>query len=103
MHTIMGELVVNIFRRQAMENTYVNGFRDVLSRMKDESNREKYNSICVRTHNADEERIWELCQKFWPQDYSDRKENIEEYVVNTSLDVAMANRYLQELDRKSVV
>lgn len=81
-----------------MENTYVKGFRDVLSRMKDESNREKYNSICVRTHNEDEERIWELCQKFWPQDYSDRKENIEEYVVNTSLDVAMANRYLHELN-----
>lgn len=81
-----------------MEKAYEKGFRDVLSRMKADSNRERYNNICVETRNSDEERIWELCQKFWPKEDSDRKENIEDYVVNPCLDERNANRELRELN-----
>lgn len=77
--------------------TYVEGFRNILRRLKAESNRNKYNDICNKCNNADEERVWQLCQKFWPQAYSDRNVSIDEYVANDNLDEQTAQRYLKEL------
>lgn len=77
--------------------TYVDGFRNILRRLKAESNQKKYNDICTRCNNADEERVWQLCQKFWPQTFSDRNVNIDKYVANDSLYEQTAQRYLKEL------
>ena len=80
-----------------MEKQYIEGFRDVLRRLKADSNRERYNSICTRTCNADEERIWVLCQKFWPQLDSDRNIIIDKYVANDCYDERTAQKYLAEI------
>ena len=68
-----------------------------MRRLKAESNCERYYCICTQRCNADEERIWQLCQKFWPQEYFDRDVSIEEYVANDCLDEQTAKRYLKEL------
>lgn len=80
-----------------MEKQYIEGFRNVLRRLKANSNYERYNSICSKPCNADEERIWVLCQKFWPQLYSDRNVSIEKYVANNCLDEGTAQKYLAEI------
>jgi len=80
-----------------MEKAYVEGFRNILKRLKADSNRERYNAICSRPCNKEEERIWKLCEKFWPQSYSDRNVIIDEYVANEHLDERTAQQYLKEL------
>ena len=79
-----------------MEKPYVNGFRNVLRRVKAQNNCERYNSIC-NPCSADEERIWVLCQKFWPQLYADRNIDIDKYVANNCLDEKTAQKYLFEI------
>lgn len=80
-----------------MEKSYIEDFRNILRRLKANSNCERYNSICTKPCNADEERIWALCQKFWPQLYSDRNIIIEKYVANDCYDERTAQKYLAEI------
>ena len=80
-----------------MEKPYVNDFRNVLRRVKAQNNCERYNSICTNPCGADEERIWVLCQKFWPQLYTDRNIDIDKYVANNCLDEKTAQKYLFEI------
>ena len=77
--------------------TYINGFRNVLRRVKAQNNCERYNSICTNPGNADEERIWFLCQKFWPKLYTDRNIDIDKYVANNCLDEKTAQKHLAEI------
>jgi hypothetical protein len=72
-------------------------FRDVLRRMKSKGNYERYNSICTKPCNDDEERIWALCEHFWPKEYSKRQLDIGQYVINEELDPTMAKKYIAEL------
>lgn len=80
-----------------MEKPYVNSFRNVLRRVKAQNNCERYNSICTNPCGADEERIWVLFQKFWPQLYTDRNIDIDKYVANNCLDEKTAQKYLAEI------
>ena len=73
-------------------------FRDILRRIKSEENKDRYNSLGIRTTSESEERIWTLCEKFWPAEYEARKENIDDYIINENLDLMMAKRYLAELE-----
>ena len=80
-----------------MEKEYVAEFRKILKRMKADSNSERYHDICIRCHNEDEERIWELCEKFWPNEYAKRNVSIDEYVANEDLDPDLARKYIKEV------
>lgn len=80
-----------------MDKSYVEGFRNVLRRLNANSNCKRYNSICTKPCNADEERIWTLCQKFWPQLYYNRSVSIEKYVANTYLDERTEQKHLDEI------
>lgn len=81
-----------------MEKAYCEAFRNILRRIMADSNRERYRAICQHTCNKDEERIWQLCEHFWPKAYSDRSLNIEEYHPNNELDEFTAKRYIIELN-----
>lgn len=76
-----------------MYNSYCEVFRNILRRIMADSNRERYRAICQHTCNKDEERIWQLCEHFWPKAYSDRSLNIEEYHPNNEL---RSLRFLRE-------
>lgn len=81
-----------------MEKELIQAFRDVLKRIYAKENSEKYHSICIKTCNEDEERIWKLCEAFWHPDYAYRKSDIEKYEPNPNLDNVTAKRYLKELN-----
>lgn len=81
-----------------MEKSYIEDFRNILRRLKANSNCERYNSICTKLCSADEERIWALCQKFWPQLYTDRNIDIDKYVANNCLDEKTAQKCLAEIN-----
>lgn len=81
-----------------METAYANRFRNILRRLTAPENSEKYNAICTLPMTDDENRIWELCQKFWPEGSPGAHLNIEEYKVNDIYDDFTANRYLSELE-----
>ena len=80
-----------------MEKEYVEEFRKILKRIKAVSNSERYHDICIRCHNEDEERIWELCEKFWPNGYAKKNVSIDEYIANENLDPDLAREYIKEL------
>lgn len=81
-----------------MEKDTINAFRNVLRRIYAKENSEKYRSICIKTCNEDEERVWSLCETFWHPDYEKRTSDIEKYVPNPYLDNAKAKRYIKELN-----
>ena len=81
-----------------MEKPYCDAFRNILRRIMADSNRERYKAICQHICNKDEERIWQLCEYFWPKAYSDRSLNIEEYHPNNELDEFIAKRHIVELN-----
>ena len=80
-----------------MQKDTVTAFRNVLRRIYAKENKTKYDLICTKINNPDEERIWELCEAFWHPEYSCRTSDIEKYEPNPSLDDATAKRYLKEL------
>ena len=80
-----------------MEKEYFESFRNILRRVKADSNREKYQAICSRTQSDDEERIWYLCKAFWPELRIWENINIDKYVPNASLDEAKAEEYICEI------
>ncbi len=47
-----------------MEKDTIAAFRDILRRIYLKENSEKYQLICTKVCNADEERIWQLCKAF---------------------------------------
>lgn len=79
-----------------MGKKYVEEFRKILKRLKAESNRERYNALGNLSRNEDEERMWQLCRKFWQDEQSQREGN-GEYAINENLDEAMAQKYIKEL------
>ena len=80
-----------------MEKELIQAFRDVLKRIYAKENSEKYYSICIKTCNEDEERVWKLGEEFWYPDYAHRTSDIEKYEPNPNLDNATAKRHLKEL------
>lgn len=80
-----------------MDKELIREFRDILKRIYAKENSEKYRSICIKTCNEDEERIWEICKAFWHPNYVHRTSNIEEYEPNPNLDNITAKRYIKEL------
>jgi len=80
-----------------MEKSYIEGFRNVLRRLNATNNSERYTAICTQICNPDEERVWILCQKFWPQVYSARTISIDKYVANDCLDEKIALKYIKEI------
>ncbi len=82
-----------------MEKDTVVAFRDVLRRIYAKENIEKYHSICTKTCCEDEERVWKLCEAFWPAEYSDRTSDIDNYEPNPNLDNVTARRYINELNQ----
>lgn len=81
-----------------MEQETIQSFRNILKRIYAKENSEKYRSICIKTRNEDEERVWSLCEAFWHPDYEQRTSDSEKYVPNPYLDNAKAKRYIQELN-----
>lgn len=73
-------------------------FRNILKRMKSEANKERYNALVLRPTSESEERIWDLCKKFWPSAYENRDGDLNTYVVNDNIDPIRAKRYLAELE-----
>ena len=80
-----------------MEKDTIAAFRDILRRIYLKENSEKYQLICTKVCNADEERIWQLCKAFWHPKYSYRTFDIEKYEPNPNLDDITAKRYIKEL------
>ena len=80
-----------------MEKEVIQAFRNTLKRIYAKENSERYHSICVKTCNDDEERIWKLCEAFWHPEYSCRTSDIEKYKPNPNLDNITAQRYIGEL------
>lgn len=80
-----------------MDKEQIQAFRDVLKRIYAKENSEKYRSICIKTCNEDEERVWKLFEAFWHPDYEHRTSDIEKYEPNPNLDNATAKRHLKEL------
>lgn len=80
-----------------MQKDTVSAIRNILQRIYVKENIAKYDLICNKISNQDEERIWELCKAFWHPEYSCRTSDIEKYEPNPSLDDATAKRYLKEL------
>lgn len=80
-----------------MNQNTIQEFRNVLKRIYLQENRERYTSLYAPERNGDEERIWKLCEEFWPPEYSKRTPNIEAYAPNSNLDDVIARRYIKEL------
>ena len=80
-----------------MKKELIQKFRNILKRIYAKENSGKYHSICAKTCNDDEERVWTLCEAFWHPDYAHRTTDIEKYEPNPNLDSATAKRYLKEL------
>lgn len=80
-----------------MERNYVDDFKNVLRRLYAPSNSARYNSICSGRGNADEERVWSLCQVFWPPFYTPGNAIIDNYVGNNCLDDGTAQKYITEI------
>lgn len=72
-------------------------FRNILRRLKLDTNSEKYNSICNNPSSDEERRVWELCEKFWSNENNPSVLNIDEYKINNNLDYSAAKRDLAEL------
>lgn len=83
--------------KEKMGKKYVEEFRKILKRMTADSNSERYHDICICCHNEDEERIWELCEKFWPNEYAKRNVSIDKYTANEDLDPNLAQKHIDEL------
>ena len=81
-----------------MEKSYVEGFRNILRRVSKESNKEKYNLLFTSVPNEKEERILELCKKFWPESYSDRNVAIDDYKTRDYDDPKLAKKRLDEIN-----
>ena len=81
-----------------MEKSYAEGFRNILRTLKSTDNSERYRAICTPPCTADEDRIWYLCERFWPRAHSDRDVSIEKYVANDCLDESVAWKYLEEIN-----
>lgn len=75
---------------------YKERFRNILKRLNNNSNMERYNAICILTKNDDEKRVWEICKEFWGR--NEAPLDIEKYDVK-NLDVAYAKRLLDELEK----
>ncbi len=43
---------------------YKERFRNILKRLKSDSNKARYNAICTLTQNDDEQRVWAICREF---------------------------------------
>lgn len=80
-----------------MAKPYVEGFRNILRRIKADTNIERYQSIFTQTTNDDEKRLRELCQKFWPKRYSDRDVDIDEYIASDGIDERIAQKNIAEI------
>lgn len=52
-----------------MEQEIIQSFRNILKRIYAKENSEKYRSICIKTCNEYEERVWTLCEAFWHPNY----------------------------------
>lgn len=74
---------------------YKERFRNILKRLKSDSNTARYNAICTLTQNDDEQRVWGICREFWGN--NEAPLNIENYDVK-DLDAAYAKRLLNELE-----
>lgn len=81
-----------------MEKAYINRFRNILRRLEAPENSEKYNAICTLPVTDDENRVWELCKKFWPEGSAGTTLIIDSYKVNDKYDNFTADRYLSELE-----
>lgn len=80
-----------------MRKETIQAFRDMLRRIYAKENYERYCKICKGTSNGDEERIWECCKAFWPNDCLQSTLDIEKYMPNPLLDDGTANDYIKEL------
>lgn len=80
-----------------MEKKVIQAFHDILKRIESKENSEKYRSICIKTNNDDEERVWKLCEEFWHPDYAHRTSDIDKYEPNPYLDNDIAKEYIEEL------
>ena len=74
---------------------YKERFRNILKRLKSDSNKARYNAICTLTQNDDEQRVWAICRKFWGN--NEAPLDIENYDVK-DLDATYAKRLLNELE-----
>lgn len=73
-------------------------FRCILKRIYSEENKIKYDAICTQHGNEEENRIWKICERFWPKEY-ERRLDIEKYPINDCLDDATAQKLLVELEQ----
>lgn len=80
-----------------MDKEVTQAFCNILKRIYAKENSEKYNLICVKPLNEDEERVWQLCESFWHPDYDHRTSDIEKYEPNPNLDNATAKRHITEI------
>ena len=71
--------------------TYQDRFKAILTRMR--SNHEKYNQINIKTHDPDEERIRQICERLWGTNTGETDFNIRD-----DLEPHYANRLLDELE-----
>lgn len=79
-----------------MNKKTISEIRRVFTRIKSESNSERYNLSNTHVLN-DEERLWELCKKFWSEDRCTTPLD-ENYKPNSELDDLTARRYIIELE-----
>lgn len=79
-------------------STIIDEFRSILKRIQSPTNSEKYHSICIKTCSEDEERLWKLCEAFWPPEYKCQTPDIEKTMPNPNLDHITAKRYINEIN-----
>lgn len=81
-----------------MEPSYSNAFRAILKRLKAESNYQRYTAINTLANSDDEEQLWSLCKKFFPENISVKSLDIAKYCVRDNLDEHLAFRYIKEIE-----
>ena len=82
-----------------MEKSYIEDFRNILRRVKSESNQERYNNLFTSEITDEERRLLNLFQKFWPDEYLKRTVSIDEYVANSNVDKKLAQKHIQEMHK----
>jgi len=72
-------------------------YMDLLRRLYSTENYERRCALYNPNRSDDEERIWVICSKFWPQDGVQQTFVGDQQEVNPSLDDMTARRYISEL------
>ncbi len=82
-----------------MYNNYQELFNNILKRIHSESNKEKYEKFLTQPRNYDEERLFDLCQKFWTKDCF--SESLDEYYFggNSAIEDAFMRQNLIEINK----